>query len=120
MINFTKKIGDTQFQLKTNAGNNLEEMVEIFGKESVYDLALAKWIIVCQTAVGTAAANAEKEGIEFTNEDAQDVVESLKKEYRRGKKADPIAKIQKLLAGLPDDVRADLMAQYSDDATNEE
>lgn len=112
MINFTKKIDDIQFQLKTDAGENLEAMVEIFDAQSVYDLALAKWIIVCQTAVGAAAKTASDEGKEFTNDDAQAVVDGLKKEYRRGKKSDPIAKITKLLEGLPEDIRAQVMAKY--------
>lgn len=114
MINFTKKIGETVFNLNTPAGADLPEMLEAFDADkSVYDLALAKWIIVCQTAVGSAFKIADEKGDDFTNEDAQNIVDSLEMKYSRGKKADPVAKASKLLDGLPEDVRAEILAKYS-------
>jgi len=113
MINFTKKIDELTFTLNTDAGADLTEMIEAFDTEnSVYDLALAKWIIVCQTAVGSAYKTATEKGDEFTNEDAQAVVDKLEMHYARGKKADPVAKASKLLDGLSEDVRAAILAKY--------
>jgi len=113
MITFTKKIDELVFTLNTPAGADLAEMVEAFDTEkSVYDLALAKWIIVCQTTVGSAYKTAIEKGDTFTNEDAQAVVEGLELHYARGNKADPVAKASKLLDKLSPEVRATILAQY--------
>ena len=115
MLKFTKKAGEVSFQLETNVNEeSIETLVESFVDEkTAIDLAVAKWIIVCQTAVGSAFDAAIKEGKEFTNEDAQAIVDKLEMKYRRGKKADPVAKTTKMLDELPPEIRDAILAKYN-------
>jgi hypothetical protein len=98
--------GDATIQF--NFPETLQQAAEQYGEETVFELFLARSVVLIQSEMGKVMSskdedgnyiylNAETDKLEVPQQVMDDYFDGFKISYKRGRSSDPLAKIQKAI-----------------------